>query len=177
MYVMKHGLWRLHNNDHSFLVPFTDISMQDKMVIYDNEKHMIGWGPGKCDQPPKSRSFRFGWCFVRFSDLHVYNGVWSQGIILQKETFSAVYCIGLEGNSSISTVHFIYISHVGMYVCMYVESRVLGISISNHIYWWKLYCIHLVTYEEYTDFFTMCWAQLWLSIYLIIFRDNLTLLL
>ncbi|CAB4309202.1 unnamed protein product [Prunus armeniaca] len=36
-----------------------DISMQDKMVIYDNEKQMIGWGPGNCDQLPKSRSFSF----------------------------------------------------------------------------------------------------------------------
>nr|GLL19748.1 aspartic proteinase Asp1-like isoform X1 [Ipomoea trifida] len=31
-----------------------DISMQDKMVIYDNEKKSIGWTPAKCDQPPKS---------------------------------------------------------------------------------------------------------------------------
>lgn len=107
------------NNDHSFLVPFTDISMQDKMVIYDNEKQMIGWGPGNCDQLPKSRSFSFWWCFVRFSDLHIHNGVWSQRIILQKETFSAIYYIGLEGNSSISTVHFIYFTciYVFMYVC------------------------------------------------------------
>ncbi|KAI5335794.1 hypothetical protein L3X38_025928 [Prunus dulcis] len=36
-----------------------DISMQDKMVIYDNEKQMIGWGPGNCDKLPKSRSFSF----------------------------------------------------------------------------------------------------------------------
>ncbi|CAN6540446.1 unnamed protein product [Malus baccata var. baccata] len=33
-----------------------DISMQDKMVIYDNEKQMIGWAPGKCDHLPKPRS-------------------------------------------------------------------------------------------------------------------------
>lgn len=31
-----------------------DISMQDKMVIYDNEKQMIGWQPSNCDRPPKS---------------------------------------------------------------------------------------------------------------------------
>lgn len=31
-----------------------DISMQDKMVIYDNEKNSIGWVPAKCVQPSKS---------------------------------------------------------------------------------------------------------------------------
>ncbi|PON73205.1 Aspartic peptidase [Parasponia andersonii] len=31
-----------------------DISLQDKMVIYDNEKQQIGWGPVNCDRPPKS---------------------------------------------------------------------------------------------------------------------------
>ncbi|VFR00988.1 unnamed protein product [Cuscuta campestris] len=31
-----------------------DISMQDKMVIYDNEKNSIGWIPAKCVQPSKS---------------------------------------------------------------------------------------------------------------------------
>ncbi|MCE3215062.1 hypothetical protein HAX54_000717 [Datura stramonium] len=30
-----------------------DISMQDKMVIYDNEA-AIGWSPANCDRPPKS---------------------------------------------------------------------------------------------------------------------------
>ncbi|KAF3958877.1 hypothetical protein CMV_016253 [Castanea mollissima] len=34
-----------------------DISMQDKVVIYDNEKQRIGWAPEKnCDQLPKSKS-------------------------------------------------------------------------------------------------------------------------
>lgn len=33
--------------------------MQDKMVIYDNDKQMIGWAPVNCDQLPKSRSFKF----------------------------------------------------------------------------------------------------------------------
>ncbi|KAL9268150.1 Aspartic proteinase Asp1-like protein [Drosera capensis] len=32
-----------------------DISMQDKMVIYDNEKQMIGWAPTSCDRLPKER--------------------------------------------------------------------------------------------------------------------------
>ncbi|KAK9950205.1 hypothetical protein M0R45_005706 [Rubus argutus] len=36
-----------------------DISMQDKMVIYDNDKQKIGWAPVNCDQLPKSRSFKF----------------------------------------------------------------------------------------------------------------------
>ncbi|KAL6219902.1 hypothetical protein ACLB2K_007660 [Fragaria x ananassa] len=36
-----------------------DISMQDKMIIYDNDKQMIGWTPGNCDQLPKSRTFSF----------------------------------------------------------------------------------------------------------------------
>ncbi|PWA53846.1 eukaryotic aspartyl protease family protein [Artemisia annua] len=30
-----------------------DISMQDKMVIYDNEKQTIGWTPANCDRPPR----------------------------------------------------------------------------------------------------------------------------
>ncbi|KAL0343228.1 UNVERIFIED_CONTAM: Aspartic proteinase Asp1 [Sesamum angustifolium] len=33
-----------------------DISMQDKMLIYDNEKHVIGWMPANCDQRPTSNS-------------------------------------------------------------------------------------------------------------------------
>ncbi|KAL5555221.1 hypothetical protein UlMin_037457 [Ulmus minor] len=32
-----------------------DISMQDKMVIYDNEKQAIGWIPANCDRLPRSR--------------------------------------------------------------------------------------------------------------------------
>lgn len=31
-----------------------DISLQEKMVIYDNEKRQIGWGPTNCDRLPKS---------------------------------------------------------------------------------------------------------------------------
>ncbi|XP_059630717.1 aspartic proteinase Asp1-like isoform X2 [Cornus florida] len=31
-----------------------DISMQDKMVIYDNEKQQIGWVPANCDRLPMS---------------------------------------------------------------------------------------------------------------------------
>ncbi|KAJ6733622.1 ASPARTYL PROTEASES [Salix koriyanagi] len=34
-----------------------DISMQDRVVIYDNEKQLIGWAPGNCDRLPKSKSF------------------------------------------------------------------------------------------------------------------------
>ncbi|KAA8547042.1 hypothetical protein F0562_003471 [Nyssa sinensis] len=33
-----------------------DISMQDKMVIYDNEKQMIGWAAASCDRIPKSKT-------------------------------------------------------------------------------------------------------------------------
>uniref|UniRef100_A0A7C8ZDM8 Aspartic proteinase Asp1 n=3 Tax=Opuntia streptacantha TaxID=393608 RepID=A0A7C8ZDM8_OPUST len=33
-----------------------DISMQDRTVIYDNEKNMIGWGPGNCDRIPKGKA-------------------------------------------------------------------------------------------------------------------------
>ncbi|GLT28154.1 hypothetical protein SLA2020_031060 [Shorea laevis] len=32
-----------------------DISMQDRMVIYDNEKQLIGWDPANCDQLPKPK--------------------------------------------------------------------------------------------------------------------------
>ncbi|KAL9356465.1 hypothetical protein Peur_049718 [Populus x canadensis] len=34
-----------------------DISMQDRVVIYDNEKERIGWAPGNCNRLPKSKSF------------------------------------------------------------------------------------------------------------------------
>ncbi|KAF4403544.1 aspartic proteinase Asp1 [Cannabis sativa] len=33
-----------------------DISMQNKMVIYDNEKQMIGWVTSNCDKVPKTRT-------------------------------------------------------------------------------------------------------------------------
>ncbi|XP_051140612.1 aspartic proteinase Asp1 isoform X2 [Andrographis paniculata] len=33
-----------------------DISMQDRLVIYDNERQRMGWTPANCDQPPKFRS-------------------------------------------------------------------------------------------------------------------------
>ncbi|KAJ8769216.1 hypothetical protein K2173_000991 [Erythroxylum novogranatense] len=32
-----------------------DISMLDKMVVYDNEKQKIGWSPASCDKIPKSK--------------------------------------------------------------------------------------------------------------------------
>lgn len=28
--------------------------MQDKLLIYDNEKQVIGWSAANCDQTPKS---------------------------------------------------------------------------------------------------------------------------
>ncbi|PKI37939.1 hypothetical protein CRG98_041670 [Punica granatum] len=34
-----------------------DISMQDKMVIYENERQMIGWVLASCDKVPKSKAF------------------------------------------------------------------------------------------------------------------------
>ncbi|KAJ6996463.1 hypothetical protein D5086_010168 [Populus alba] len=34
-----------------------DISMQDRVVIYDNEKERIGWAPGNCNRLPRSKSF------------------------------------------------------------------------------------------------------------------------
>ncbi|KAL3502356.1 hypothetical protein ACH5RR_036805 [Cinchona calisaya] len=33
-----------------------DLSMQDKIVIYDNEKSAIGWSSANCDRPPKSNT-------------------------------------------------------------------------------------------------------------------------
>ncbi|OAY60984.1 aspartic proteinase Asp1 isoform X2 [Manihot esculenta] len=33
-----------------------DISMQDRLVIYNNEKQVIGWASANCDQLPKSKS-------------------------------------------------------------------------------------------------------------------------
>ena len=41
------------NANPSFLLS-TDISLQDKMVIYDNEKQQIGWVTANCDIIPKS---------------------------------------------------------------------------------------------------------------------------
>ncbi|XWS44646.1 hypothetical protein CRYUN_Cryun15aG0065900 [Craigia yunnanensis] len=40
----------------SFSVSSTDISMQDRMVIYDNEKQVIGWTHANCDQLPRSKT-------------------------------------------------------------------------------------------------------------------------
>ncbi|KAL0438113.1 UNVERIFIED_CONTAM: Aspartic proteinase Asp1 [Sesamum latifolium] len=31
-----------------------DVSLQDKLVIYDNERQQIGWAPANCDRLPKS---------------------------------------------------------------------------------------------------------------------------
>ncbi|GER34827.1 eukaryotic aspartyl protease family protein [Striga asiatica] len=31
-----------------------DISMQDKLLVYDNEKHLIGWTPANCNQLSRS---------------------------------------------------------------------------------------------------------------------------
>lgn len=42
----------MEHNRLNYLFP--DISMQDKMVIYDNEKQAIGWMSANCDRPPKS---------------------------------------------------------------------------------------------------------------------------
>ncbi|KAI6691762.1 hypothetical protein NL676_019472 [Syzygium grande] len=36
-----------------------DISMLDKMVIYDNEKQLMGWASADCSRPPKSRATAF----------------------------------------------------------------------------------------------------------------------
>lgn len=36
-------------------VLLTDISMQDKMVVFNNEKQAIGWATANCDRVPKSR--------------------------------------------------------------------------------------------------------------------------
>ncbi|XP_034691206.1 aspartic proteinase Asp1 [Vitis riparia] len=33
-----------------------DISMQDKLVVYDNEKNQIGWAPTNCDRLPKFKA-------------------------------------------------------------------------------------------------------------------------
>ncbi|KAK9673193.1 hypothetical protein RND81_12G152200 [Saponaria officinalis] len=33
-----------------------DISMQDKVVVYDNEKDRIGWAPAHCDKIPKGKA-------------------------------------------------------------------------------------------------------------------------
>lgn len=36
-----------------------DISLQDKMVIYDNEEQQIGWASANCDRLPKSWAILF----------------------------------------------------------------------------------------------------------------------
>ena len=35
---------------------FADITMQDQLVIYDNEHGRLGWRPSQCDKKPKSKS-------------------------------------------------------------------------------------------------------------------------
>lgn len=34
---------------------YADISMLDKVMVFDNEKQLIGWAPADCDRVPKSR--------------------------------------------------------------------------------------------------------------------------
>jgi len=36
-------------------IVYADISMQDKVMVFENEKQLIGWGPGDCSRVPKSR--------------------------------------------------------------------------------------------------------------------------
>jgi hypothetical protein len=36
-----------------FFISLADITMQDQMVIYDNEKGQIGWIRAPCDRIPK----------------------------------------------------------------------------------------------------------------------------
>jgi len=47
---MLYSLWVI------YILRVADISMQDRTVIYDNEKNMIGWGPGNCDRIPKGKA-------------------------------------------------------------------------------------------------------------------------
>lgn len=39
----------------SFCSVYADISMLDKVMVFDNEKELIGWGPVDCNGVPKSR--------------------------------------------------------------------------------------------------------------------------
>ena len=36
-------------------VVYADISMQDKVMVFDNEKLLIGWGPADCNRVPRTR--------------------------------------------------------------------------------------------------------------------------
>jgi hypothetical protein len=38
-------------------IVYADISMLDKVMVFDNEKQLIGWGPADCNGVPKSREF------------------------------------------------------------------------------------------------------------------------
>jgi len=51
--VLQLDISSLLKRNHILNSFFTDISMQDKMVIYDNEKQLIGWMPANCDRLPK----------------------------------------------------------------------------------------------------------------------------
>jgi hypothetical protein len=39
------------------IIVYADISMLDKVMVFDNEKQLIGWGPADCNSIPKSRDF------------------------------------------------------------------------------------------------------------------------
>jgi len=36
-------------------IVYADISMQDKVMVFENDKNLIGWGPAECSRVPKSR--------------------------------------------------------------------------------------------------------------------------
>ncbi|OAY65509.1 aspartic proteinase Asp1-like [Ananas comosus] len=51
-----------------------DISMQDLMVVYDNEKGQIGWIRADCDRLPNAddyRGFERGFCQPQFTDMGI----------------------------------------------------------------------------------------------------------
>jgi len=49
--------------DVIFFISLADITMQDQMVIYDNEKGQIGWIRAPCDRIPKFGSSALLWSF------------------------------------------------------------------------------------------------------------------
>jgi hypothetical protein len=45
---------------------FADITMQDQLVIYDNEQGRLGWRSSQCDKKPKSKSAIFSRIWNKF---------------------------------------------------------------------------------------------------------------
>ena len=84
--------------------PFADITMQDQMVIYDNEKAQLGWIRGSCSRSPKSIMSSFPWSSLTFEPWagHPLNHNWMYHWWSWKKLLLASshqYCVSEEWQS------------------------------------------------------------------------------